>query len=80
MRKVPEYQRMDMNALIKKVNYHVDTLFYSASGLNIQKLFYKKKDFLETNPEESEVNEDKSKIIDKYGEELVTHKSSNMMN
>jgi hypothetical protein len=51
-------------------------MYKERSGLNIQKDVYKKRDFCK-NPETEAPAEP---IIDKYGEELVEHKSLNLMN
>jgi hypothetical protein len=51
-------------------------MYKERSGLNIQKDVYKKRDFCK-NPESEAAVEP---IIDKFGEELVEHKSLNLMN
>lgn len=55
----------------------MDAVYAEVSGLNLQKQYYKKKDLVECPlnvPEEAEV------MIDKFGEELVEHKSLNLLN
>lgn len=49
----------------------LDQAYFEKSGLNFRKQFYKKRDFFEVVEEQ---------IIDSFGEELVEHKSLNLMN
>lgn len=71
-----EYQRRDLPGIEKQVAWNLDQMYKERSGLNIQKDVYKKRDFCK-NPETEAAAEP---IIDKYGEELVEHKSLNLMN
>lgn len=70
--KMHEYQRRDISSLDKQVQSTLDQTYFDKSGLNIRKPCYKKRDFIdEVEPEP---------IIDSYGEELIEHKSLNLMN
>jgi hypothetical protein len=71
-RKAHEYERRTIPSLEKQCQSTLDALFSARSGTNIQKQFYKKKDFFDV-PEPEEPGVDVTTEL--HNEELVVHKS-----
>ena len=74
--KIHEYERRDTNSMQKQVQACLDSIYADLSGLNLQKQFYKKRDLVECPP----VVVEEQPVIDNFGEELVDHKSLNLLN
>ncbi len=63
---------MNNNSIEKQVRGVLDQVYADKSGLNLKKPHYTKRDFSDEVVEEP--------VIDSYGEELIEHKSLNLMN
>jgi len=70
--KFHEYQRMNLSSIEKQVKCTLDSEYKIKTGLNMEKPHYKKRDFCEVVESEP--------VMDSYGEELVEHKTLNLMN
>lgn len=82
--KFHEYNRIMTKMFETRCKVVIDTLYADVNATNIRKPFYKKSDLIKV---AEKVGEDVQSIaatapiyIDKYGEELVDHKSQNTMN
>ncbi len=78
LKKHGEYARQQNKHLEKQSQDILDSQFAEINCTNIRKQFYKKKDLLKT--EEDNKSEEHKPIIDEFGEELIFHKTKNMMN
>lgn len=76
LKKHGEYARQQQKHLERQAQEVLDSQFADLNCTNIRKQFYKKKDLVKA---EEDVEEPKP-VIDEFGEELVEHKSKNMLN
>ncbi len=63
---------MNINSIEKQARNVLDQAYFDKTGINLKKPHYTKRDFQDKIDEEP--------LIDSYGEELVEHKSLNLMN
>jgi hypothetical protein len=78
LKKHGEYARQQNKHIERQAQEVLDAQFADINCTNIRKQFYKKKDLVKG---EEDVRSDEQKpVIDEFGEELVEHKSKNMMN